>query len=55
MMRVGSLKLVLELARAERAEDPYGFRFTPQDYLLRTAGGGYERANLAWDERPGIP
>src|SRR5215475_748892 len=29
-------------------EDPYGFRFKPQDYTLRTAHGGRKRVHLAW-------
>jgi hypothetical protein len=28
------LMLVLEFARAEQAEDPWGFRFVPQDYFF---------------------
>ncbi len=43
------LLLSLEFARVEQADDPYSFRFAPQDYLLRTAGGGFERAQLSWD------
>lgn len=43
------LLLTLEFARVEQTDDPYGFRFAPQDYLLRTAGGGFERAQLSWD------
>jgi hypothetical protein len=42
------LSLVFELARADTPEDPYGFRFKPQDYTLRTAHGGRKRVHLAW-------
>ena len=45
-----SLSLVWEFARAERAGDPYAFCFAPQEYLLRSAGGGFESAQLAWSE-----
>ena len=42
------LSLVLEFARNDTPEDPYGFRFKPQDYTLRTAHGGRKRVHLAW-------
>jgi hypothetical protein len=42
------LSLVLEFARNDTPEDPYGFRFRPQDYTLRTAHGGRKRVHLAW-------
>ena len=42
------LSLVLEFARTDTPEDPYGFRFKPQDYTLRTSHGGRKRAHLAW-------
>lgn len=44
------LNVILEFARADQAGDPYGFRFSPQDYLLRSAGGGFESAQLVWNE-----
>ncbi len=47
---VSPLTVVLEFARAEQAEDPWGFRFVPQDYWLRTPGGGVERTSFPWDE-----
>ena len=40
---------VLEFARAEQAGEPFEFRFEPQHYLLRSAGGGFESAELPWD------
>ena len=40
----------LEFVRAAEAGDPYAFRFSPQDYLLRSAGGGFENARFSWDE-----
>jgi len=42
------LSLVLEFARTDTPEDPYGFRFKPQDYTLRTTHGGRKRVHLAW-------
>ena len=42
------LLLVFEFARADTPEDPYGFRFKPQDYTLRTTHGGRKRVHLAW-------
>jgi CHAT domain len=42
------LSLVFELARTDTPEDPYGFRFKPQDYTLRTSHGGRKRVHLAW-------
>jgi hypothetical protein len=41
-------ELIFEFARAESASDPFAFRFVPQTYLLRTAGGGFETAELPW-------
>lgn len=41
---------ILEFARAEQASDPHAFRFVPQEYLLRTGGGGFESAGLGWDQ-----
>ena len=42
------LSLVFEFARTDTPEDPYGFRFKPQDYTLRTTHGGRKRLHLAW-------
>lgn len=42
------LSLVFEFARTDTHEDPYGFRFKPQDYTLRTSHGGRKRVHLAW-------
>ena len=44
-----ALLLELEFARAEQTDDPYGFRFAPQDYLVRSLGGGFASAHLVWD------
>lgn len=44
------LELVLEFVRKEAAGDPYGFRFTAQEYLCRSAGGSFESAELSWDQ-----
>ncbi len=43
-------KIVLEFTRVDQASDPYAFRYAPQDYLLRTPGGGFEEATLSWDQ-----
>lgn len=43
------LLLCLEFARAEQGADPYGFRFVPQDYLARRAGGRFESLRFPWD------
>jgi hypothetical protein len=45
-----SLELTLELIRAENGGDPFGFQFTPQDYLLRQPDGSYSNASFAWDQ-----
>ena len=44
------LTLILEFARAEQADDAFAFRFMPQTYRLRTAGGGVQQASFPWDE-----
>lgn len=49
-MQAEPLVILLELTRAEQAEDPHAFRMSPQDYLLFSAGGGVEQAHLDWDE-----
>ena len=44
------LCITLEFARAEQAGDPFGFRFAPQPYLLRSANGGFESTTLHWNQ-----
>ncbi len=44
------LSLVLEFARAEQGDDPYAFRLEPLQYLLRSADGSFEAAELKWDQ-----
>lgn len=44
----GALRVLLQLARASEAGDPYGFRFEPQDYILPTAGGATPSARFEW-------
>ncbi|MEZ4385939.1 MAG: CHAT domain-containing protein, partial [Nannocystaceae bacterium] len=44
------LVIVIELARARRAEDPFAFRFEAQDYVVRGEGGGFSRIHLDWDQ-----
>ncbi len=43
-------EFVLEFARADQAGDPFGFQFKPQQYLLRTLGGGFQSAEFPWSE-----
>jgi hypothetical protein len=42
------LALVFEFARTDTPEDPYDFRFEPEEYTLRTSHGGRKRVHLAW-------
>ncbi len=44
-----SVDIVLEMARAQDAGDPFAFRFDKQSYLLRQQGGVYESAVFPWD------
>ena len=48
-MEQSPLTPILEFARAEQADDAFAFRFVPQTYRLRTAGGGVQHANFPWD------
>lgn len=41
--------IILEFFRAHQADDPYAFGLGPQEYVLRTEGGGAQTAMLAWD------
>ena len=43
-----TLSIILEFARIDEPEEPYAFRFEPQDYTRRTAGGGLERLRIEW-------
>ncbi|MBL9041548.1 MAG: CHAT domain-containing protein [Myxococcales bacterium] len=45
-----ALFLVLEFARAEQGGDPYAFRLERMQYLLRSADGNFETAELDWDQ-----
>ena len=40
------LTVVLECARTNTPEDPYAFRFEPQDYTLRSPDGTRERFRI---------
>jgi hypothetical protein len=40
----------LEFARAEQGGDPYAFRLDRLQYLLRSADGSFETAELSWDK-----
>jgi class 3 adenylate cyclase len=42
------LSLVFEFARTDTPEDPYAFRYGPQEYTLRTSHGGRKRVHLGW-------
>lgn len=46
----GPLRVTLELARAAHVEDPYAFQFTPQRYIVHTAGGGFASTEMPWSE-----
>ena len=46
------LIIIWELARAEQACDPFAFRFVPQEYVLRGAGGVFRSAVFPWE--PGL-
>jgi hypothetical protein len=50
MSGTNPLFLTLEFVRAVQGGDPYAFRMTRQEYLLRSAGGGFESVELGWDE-----
>jgi hypothetical protein len=41
---------MLELSRAERADRPFEFVFSPQSYRLHSAGGGLTEATFPWDQ-----
>jgi hypothetical protein len=43
-------RILLEFARADKADDPYAFDFRAEEYLLRTEGGGFRRSTLKWSE-----
>ena len=43
------LRVLLDLARALAVDDPYAFQFSPQTYIVHTAGGGFASAELPWD------
>ena len=42
------LSVLLELSRTSAPQDPYAFRFEPQTYTLRTAGGGRLVLEIDW-------
>lgn len=50
MASIEPLHILVEFARAENAGDPFGFRFAPQQYLVRSASGRFESATLSWNE-----
>ncbi|MCA9635108.1 MAG: hypothetical protein KC420_03630, partial [Myxococcales bacterium] len=45
-----SLAIILEFTRTHEPQDPYAFRFLPQDYTRRTTGGGVERIRIEWND-----
>jgi hypothetical protein len=44
------LAITLEFVRVDQGGDPYAFRTSRQEYLLRSAGGSFQSAELGWDE-----
>ena len=42
-------ELILELVRADDVDDPFGFHFEAQSYLLRQQGGAYTSAAFPWN------
>lgn len=44
------LQLVVELCRNQDSDDPFAFRQGPQEYVLRTGGGGAQTATFDWNE-----
>ncbi len=51
MNKAEAYEQVLEFARAQKAGDPYGFRFEEQEYWLRQKGGGVKTARFPWNEQ----
>lgn len=45
-----AVSVILEFARADRAGDPYTFRFAAQEYLLRSEGGSFASAVFPWQQ-----
>lgn len=43
------LLLLIEFARTEQGDEPFGFRFDSQEYLVRSEGGAFKTARFAWD------
>ena len=50
MRGLDPLTLTLELSRAEHADRPFEFVFTPQSYRLHSHGGGVTEATFPWDQ-----
>ena len=44
-------EMILEFARAQKAEDPYSFQFEEQEYRLRMKGGVTRSARFPWSEQ----
>jgi hypothetical protein len=44
-------EMILEFSRAQKAEDPYSFRFEEQEYRLRMRGGVTRSASFPWSEQ----
>jgi len=44
----GPRSVVVELARTDDGGDPFAFRFSDQDYLVRGAGGTYREITIPW-------
>ncbi len=48
---MGGRTFVFECARLDTPDDPYAFEFGPQDYTLRTEGGGREVFTISWNQQ----
>ncbi len=51
MDKAEAYEQVLEFARAQKAGEPFGFRFEEQEYWLRQKGGGIKSARFLWNEQ----
>ncbi|MCG8419617.1 MAG: CHAT domain-containing protein [Proteobacteria bacterium] len=49
-MSHSSPSIVFEFARTATPEDPYAFRFEPQEYTVRTAHGGRKSVHMPWSD-----
>ena len=45
---------LIEFARTEQGDEPFGFRFDSQEYLVRSEGGAFKTARFAWTRSFGL-